>query len=808
MFKSYFIIAFRNLIRHKGFTAINIAGLALGITACLLIGLFVYDEVQYDKFVPDGERIYRVVVERSTPIGNEISPRTPPIYAPVLQQDVPEVETSVRTMEILSKNLLESGDKKLYVENGMYTGANFFTIFPLAFKYGSINDALQERNSIVLSEELATRFFGNENPVGREMTMEKESFLVRGVLKNSDAKFHLKLHYLLPIESAQLPTERMNVWYWSQFNTYVKLKKGASAHAAEATFQQIAKKNVPPVLGEMNHTNTPIFQPLHDIYLHSADFKIDMAQRGNIVYVKALSAIAMFILLIACFNFVNLATAKSLQRAKEVGIRKTLGASRKQLIFQFLGEAVFLTVFSVIISAALVEILLPTLNDFTGKTLTFQAFKNSQIILLLIGLTFTIGILAGLYPAAVLSGFQPVKVLKGTSASDGEPGKTPWLRQGLIVTQFIVSVFLIISAMTVFKQVNFLHNKDLGFSKEQVMFFPMRSENTFKNWETFKNELQRAPGIQSVSIGYGFPGDMVAGDRIIVPAGGERKQHSVTQILTDHDYIKTLGLKLSAGRDFSEEFATDKDHAYIINETAVKQFGFSSPENAIGKLLEWPVWNDRNPDSLKIGQIVGVVKDFHYKSLFDKLEPAVIQIFPEAYWKVAVKLETKNIESAMAHVQKVWNQFSPDFPIEYTFLDKNFEVMYKAEDKLQSLLWIFTGIAIFVACLGLFGLATYSAQRRKKEIGIRKVLGASISNIVIILTKELLRLVIIANIIAWPLAWFMMDGWLQNFAYRISINFDVFLLASAVTVLIAFVTISTQAFKAGSANPVDNLRTE
>jgi putative ABC transport system permease protein len=808
MLKSYFIIAFRNLIRHKGFTVINIAGLALGITACLLIGLFVYDEVQYDKFVPDGERIYRVVVERQSETGLETTPRTPPMYAPALQQDVPEIETAARTMEILSTNLLESGSTKTYETGGMYAEQNFFDVFPLPFKYGTFKNALTEPGFIIISEELAEKFFKHENPVGREIIVEKEAFVIKGVFKTRDVKFHLKLNYILPIAAAKIPAERMQWWIWNQFNTYVKVKNGADFKSAEAKFKAIVEKNSPPVMGEMRQKMVPHFQPLSDVYLHSADFKIDMAQRGNIVYVRALSAIALFILLIACFNFVNLATAKSLQRAKEVGIRKTLGASRAQLIAQFLGEAVFLTIFSVIISAALVEILLPQLNDFTGKTLTFQVFKNQQIILLLAGLTVTIGILAGLYPAFVLSGFQPVKVLKGTSASDGEPGKTPWLRHGLIVTQFVVSVFLIISAMTVFKQVNFLHNKDLGFSKEQIMFFPMRSENTFKNWETFKNELQRSPGIKSVSVGYGFPGDMVAGDRIIVPATEGKKQHSVTHILTDHDYIKTLGLKLSTGRDFSKEFATDKDHAFIINETAVKQFGFKTPEDAIGKPLEWPVWNDKNPDSLKIGKVVGVVKDFHYKSLFDKLEPAVIQIFPDAYWKVAVKLETKNIATAMAHVQKVWDQFSPDFPIEYTFLDKNFEAMYRAEDKLQSLLWIFTGIAIFVACLGLFGLATYSAQRRKKEIGIRKVLGASISNIVVILTKELLRLVIIANIIAWPIAWFMMDGWLQNFAYRISMNFDVFLLASAVTVLIAFVTISTQAFKAGSANPVDNLRTE
>jgi putative ABC transport system permease protein len=542
--------------------------------------------------------------------------------------------------------------------------------------------------------------------------------------------------------------------------------------------------------------------------LYSSALKFDVSQRGNITYVRALSIIAVFILLIACFNFINLATAKSLQRAKEVGIRKAIGAGKKQLLLQFTGETVLLALISMVIAVCITLLLLPWLNEFTGKQIPFTWLINPATLLALLILSFVVGVLAGFYPALVLSGFKPVKVLKAGTVANEEAGKTPWLRHSLVVIQFALSVLLIISAIVVFKQTEYLHNKDLGFNKEQIMFFPMSGDYMFSNVEAFKNELLRAPGVSSVSIGYGFPGDAVAGDDITVPRNGQHISQSATQLAVDYDYIKTLDLQIVAGRDFSKAMSTDKDHAFIINETAVKQLGFGTPQKALGQKLEWHPWGASNPDSLKTGEVIGVVKDFNYKSLYDKVETTILQIFPGAAWKVAVKIKTTGMSHTLASVRNAWNKFSPEYPLEYKFLDENFEQMYTAEDKLRALLWIFTGIAIFIGCLGLFGLAAYTAERRKKEVGIRKVFGASTESVVLLLSGGFIKLVVISLLVASPVAWYFMNKWLQDFAYRININWWIFVVAAATALSIAFITVSFQAIKAAVANPVKALRSE
>lgn len=806
MLRNYLLTAYRNLIRHKAFSLINIAGLALGLTACLLIGLFVYDELQYDKFLPDGDRIYRVYNDMSAKEAGSVVAPVPPMYGTTLEQRFPQVGQVVRILMLQfdANNLVEVGEKSLYEKGRTFTDPTFFEVFQLPFKYGSPEKALADPSSIVLSEEMAARMFGAVDPVGKQITVNKQPYLVKGVFYSNN-RFHLPVNFILPLEAAELPADRMKRWSWQQFYTYVKLREGADPQQVEATFRDIVGKQIDP---EQNRPfdYKPYLQPLWEVYLYSADFKYDQSIRGNITYVKALSIIAIFILLIACFNFVNLATAKSAQRAKEVGVRKAVGASRIQLVVQFLAETLLLTLISVIFAAALTSLLLPSLNAFTGKQMAFNIFTESSLLLLLLLLTLVVGLLAGFYPALVLSGFQPVKVLKSAVVIDSRVGRIQWLRHGLIVVQFALSIFLIISAFVVFKQVAYLHNKDLGFSKDQIMFFQMRGDKMFENYETFKQELKQVPGVKNVSIGYGFPGDATAGDGIITLRNGEQTHHSVTQLMVDYDYLNTLDVQLLAGRGFSKAYGTDANHAFLLNETAVRELGFGTPQAALGQPLRWQVWSDTNPDSLKEGKIIGVVKDFHFKSLYEKVEPTVLQIFPSAYWKVAVKIDGGNVAGTIAQVKEVWHKFSPDYPIEYVFMDESFQKMYLAEDKLKTLLWIFTGIAIFVACLGLFGLAAFAAERRKKEIGIRKVLGAENAAIVALLSKEFLILIVVSALIAFPLAWYAMHVWLQNFAYRIEIPVWVFLAAGITAAAVAFLTVSYQALKAASVNPVANLR--
>jgi putative ABC transport system permease protein len=618
--------------------------------------------------------------------------------------------------------------------------------------------------------------------------------------------FHLDFHYLMSLPSAGIEPERMENWTWHQFYTYVKLKPGADVQQLQDKFQAHVKKEIYPTLTQVGSSFLPFFQPLKDIHLKSADFTYDNAVRGNESYVNGLTIIAFFVLAIACFNFINLATARSFRRAREIGVRKVVGADRKQLVIQFIGETVLLSVLSMIIATIATLVILPFLNEFTGKSIHFNPFTDPLLGLSILAAGVLIGIIAGIYPAFVLSGFQPIKVLKSIKPTGG--GNLGWLRQGLVVVQFALSALLIVSSLIVYKQIKYLNTKDLGFNKEQVVFFQMRGDVTAK-LETFKSELKASPNVLSVTSGYGLPGDQYAGDGINIPGEDGDKEYSANVFIGDHDYIKTLGLKLVAGRDFSKDMATDVKEAFIINETAVKELGFGTPEKAIGQRLNWNEWaptDTLNP--VKKGKVIGVIRDFHYKSLHEKVTTSVIHIYPQVSFKIAVKLNTADIKNTIAFINDTWNKFSPGYPLDYKFMDDTYGKMYQAEENLGSLIWIFTIMAIFIGCMGLFGLAAFSAEQRIKEIGIRKVLGASVFSITALLSKSFVRLVFISSLIGFPLAWWAMNKWLQDFSYRITIGWWVFVVAGVAALAIALLTVSLQAIKAARANPIKNLRTE
>jgi putative ABC transport system permease protein len=809
MLQNYLKTAIRNLWRYKGFASINILSLTIGIIGCLVIALFVWDEKQYDKFVPEGEAIYRIYEERNNENVITYGASVPPAYASFLKHEYPEVAATARMMMRNDKYLMENGDKKGYEEKGWLVDSTFFQIFPVKFLGGDINTALNNPNSIVISEDLARRYFNNENPVGKTIKINKDDMMVKGVFANPPSHFHLNFHYLMPMSSNGISKEFMERWTWHQFYTYVKLKPGADVQQLQNKFQAHVKKEVFPTLTQVGSTFLPFFQPLKNIHLQSSDFIYDNAVRGNKTYVSALSIIALFVLIIACFNFINLATARSFRRAKEIGVRKVVGADRKQLIFQFIGETILLSVFSMLLATVATMFIIPWLNHFSDKSIQFNPFTNPLLALIIITTGIVIGIMAGIYPALILSGFQPIKVLKNMKLVG--VGRTSWLRHALVVIQFALSVLLIVSTTIVYRQTKYLNNKDVGFNKEQVIYFQIRDslESNPKTLETFKSELRSSPDIVSVTSGYGLPGDQYAGDGITLPTKDGEKEYSSNVFIGDHDYTKTLGLRIIAGRDFSRNMSTDEREAFIINETAVKEWGFGTPEKAIGRPIYWREWVPADTSQpMKKGKVIGVVQDFHYKDLHEKVTASVIQLYPQVVYKVAVKARTADMRSAIDFITKKWSQFVPAYPLDYKFMDETYGQMYKSEQKLSELLWIFTIMAIFIGCMGLFALAAFSAEQRTKEIGIRKVLGATVFNIMGLLSKNFLLLVLIASIIAVPVAWWAMSSWLKDFPYRVNISFWIFGIAIVAALLIAFITVSFQSVKAATTNPVKSLRTE
>ena len=810
MIKNYLKTAIRSLLRYKGFALINIASLTIGIIGCLVIGLFVWDEWQFDKSIPQGENVYRIYEQRKNNDALTYNAAVPPAYATFVKRQYPEVDTTARILMSLDKFLMEVGDKRGYEDKGWFVESSFLKIFPLRLLKGDPASALGAPATIILNEQLANKYFGNENPVGRTLKIDKTDLTVTGVLRKLPAHFHLDFHYLMSLPSAGIEPERMEKWTWHQFYTYVKLKPGADVQQLQNKFQAYMKKEIFPTLTQAGFTFLPFFQPLKDIHLKSADFIYDNAIRGNESYVKALTIIALFVLIIACFNFINLATARSFRRAKEIGVRKVAGADRRQLILQFIGETVLLSILSMIIATLATAFLVPVLNQFTGKSIEFNPLVHANLALIILASGFVIGILAGIYPALILSGFQPIRVLKSMKPVTSGIGAA-WLRKALVVVQFSLSVLLIVSTIIVYRQTKYMNDKDLGFNKDQIVYFQLRDSlrSNAKTLETFKSELKRFANVVSVTSGYGLPGDQYAGDGIILPGKGGDKEHGANVFIGDYDYVKTLGLRVVAGRDFSRDMSTDVTQAFLINETAVKEFGFGTSEKAIGQPLYWNEWVPRDTlNPVKKGKVIGVVQDFHYKSLHEKVTASVIQLYPQVAFKVAVKLKSADMKNTLAYINNVWNKFVPAYPLDYKFMDDSYGKMYQSEQKLSDLLWIFTIMAIVVGCMGLFGLAAFSAEIRTKEIGIRKVLGANALNIVGLLSKNFLLLVLIATLIAFPIAWWAMNKWLEDFPYRVNVSWWIFGVAIVAALLIAFITVSFQSIKAAIANPVKSLRTE
>jgi putative ABC transport system permease protein len=796
MIGNYLKTALRHIWKHKGYSFINVAGLTVGMACCLLIMAFVRDELAFDRYNEKAARIFRLVdgfdVEGDR--GRFFALSSAP-FAPTLKREFPQVEEAVRLMP-RSRQMVTVGEKKSY-EVPFYADASLFSVFTLPLVKGDPAAALKAPNSVVISERFAAKYFGPEDPVNKTLKIERVELQVTGVMKNMPRRSHFTSEMFVSMATlegnANLRKTFFENWVRHEFYTYVLFHDARDAAAVEAQLpafiERHAAATVKSVLGG---TLSSALQPLTSIHLRS-HFLLEIGANGDIKYVVIFSIIAVFILLIACVNFMNLSTARAAARSKEVGLRKVVGAGRFQLVRQFLGESFLFTAFALALSALLVILALPAFNGLAGKAITLRDMFDATTAGFMLAILVVVGLASGSYPAFFISAFRPGSVLK---RSPGTAAGRSLLRRVLVVGQFAVSIVLIVSTGVVLDQLDFLRNRKLGFDKSHVVVMPVRVGSIRTNIEGVKASLKENPRVLSATLAIGVPGGMLAGDSIDLITEQGKKRVTVAMIYADHDYLKTMGMEIVQGRDFSKEMKTDANQAIIVNEAAVRAFGLRNP---LDTGFEWDE---------KKGKVIGVVRDFQFKTLRQEITPLIIQIWTDSGLILAVKISADHIPETLAFLEKKWKDIDPAHPFEYSFMDQTFDAIYRGEERLGKIFSLAAGLAIFIASLGLFGLALFTIEERTKEIGIRKVLGATIGKIAVLLSREFALLVLLANVLAWPAGYFLMRRWLQNFAYRVDIQPWIFVLSAGAAFAIAVLTISWQTLRAARANPVKALKYE
>jgi putative ABC transport system permease protein len=793
MFRSYFTVAIRNLVRQKLYAGITVLGLAVGISGCLLISLYIVDELSYDRFHEKAGQIYRVVVQ--DPAGKGLALTSAP-FGPALKKDYPEVQHMTRISEE-GGGPVRYKEKQLMVPEIYFADPGIFDIFTYRFIEGNPEKALREPQTIILTRRLAEQLFGNtSDAVGKTVTFEGNfPNTVTGVIEDIPHNSHLRFRAL-----RAFPLNFTDSWYSFEIYTYLLLPPGYNGRQLEAKLPQFYRRYLARE-GQKEEFKIQL-QPLTDIHLRS-HLDHELSANGDIAYVYIFAAVAGLVLLMACINYVNLATARSAGRAKEVGVRKVVGSSRQQLVSQFLLESILMVTASLVLAVGLTQLLIPVFNAFTGKEIALSYLFTLPALGVLALLALVTGLLSGLYPALVLSRFRPVAVLKG--AFNHQSSGT-FFRRSLIVFQFVISVMMISSTWIIWKQLQFMNQKDLGFHKEQVLTLHIQSRQTRIKVPVIKQQLLRNPAVTAVAAASNPIGNnnIGAGGFYFEEDGAMPAQTKPAQrFLVDHDFIPAMGIQLLEGRNFSNDIKSDSAEAVIVNETLVNRLGWQEP---VGKRVAYFVDNDGNTATAKV---VGVVKDFHIYSLQHAIEPLVLRLAPPSEQdNLYVRINPAHTQAALSFVKETYGSFDPENPYEASFLDKNFAQQYEAEQKRGQVFMAFALLAITIACLGLFGLAAYMAEKRTKEIGIRKVMGASAGSIVTLLSRDFAGLVLIALVIAVPVAWYIMDRWLQDFAYKTDIGWWIFAGAGAISLLIALLTVSYQATKAALANPVDSLRSE
>ncbi|MCS4435316.1 ABC transporter permease [Aquiflexum gelatinilyticum] len=808
MVSTYFKIVFRNTKKHPLYVMINIFGLAVGMAVSILILLFVKHELSYDKYHENSDRIVRVSrawFNQDGEISLHLGHAAPP-FGPLIKSDFgDDVEQTVRFFNF--NPLVKYNDDAFVEERFFFADPEVFEVFSWKLLEGKSDVLGQFSDAIILTETMAKKYFGNENPIGKTLELElvgnRVPFQVRGLMEDVPDNSHFQVDFLAsmrPVNDFYGGEEQMMQNYGSNnFSTYLLLAEGVKAEVLEAKLPELIDRH----MGE-NQAGVPASKgtqlflwPLTDIHLHS-NLDSEIEPNGNIDYVYVYLAVALFILLIACINFMNLSTARSSLRSMEVGLRKVMGADRSGLVRQFMGESFVLAFIALVFAVILVFVFLPVFANFTDKALSFNLIKNPEYLFGLLGLALFVGLISGSYPALFLSGFTPSKVLKGVfKAGSGHKQ----FRSALVTGQFAISVMLIVAVLVVISQLNFMQSKDLGFKKDDLVVLPA-NQNITGNYLILKDRLENHPGIREVSISSRVPsGRLLDSQGASAEVNGELSQVNVriADIHVAHNFTQTFGIPIVAGRTFDYLQATDSTEAFVLNEAAIRAIGWSSPEEAVGKQFNY---------GGRKGYVTGVMKDFHFESLHQPIVPIVFMISVDRSNLVTIKIDAEKKEETLAYLKEEWQQLRPDYPFDPLFVDEGFNRQYEAENKVKTIFTFFAGLAVLISILGLLGLTTFETEQRTREIGIRKVMGAETFNIVTLLGKDFMKLVFFGFLIAVPISWYGMSQWLEDFAFRIGISWQVFLIAGLVAGLIAAVTVSGQAIKAALANPVKSIKNE
>ena len=801
MLKNYLKVALRNLVKQKSYSIITIIGLSVGITCCLLIMLYVKQELSYDKFFPRSDRIFRVAHQVTTPQAVTSGAATPAPLAPALKEEYPEIQYITR-MYFENALLFEIGSKRIFEDNLIFADPEFFKVFPFRILMGDPSHLLDSPDSLVLTASMAKKYFADENPIGKTIRVDKQyNFIIAGVMQDIPINSHYHFDFVASFlaKNEENFGTWMNLWTGiTTLYTYAVLPENLNIEEFAHKAENIITRHSEPRLG----IERKIFlQPLKSIHLHS-HIEDEIEENNYVSRLIILSTIAFLILIVACINYMNLATSQSAKRAKEVGMRKVMGAGRFQLAKQFMGESIFLTLLAMFISILWVELFLPAFSSFVGKPVSLSFGENILFLSGFMFLSLLVGAISSIYPALILSRHLPIRTLKGLKDSPKGSAGQVIFKKALLVFQFVVSILLIASTIIIVQQLHYMKNAHLGFDKESTIVIPLLDEPVQKRYEAMKHELLTHPDVTGVTGCLKSP----IGNNVMItrafPKGREAGvSFTVYLNFVDYDYIRNFEIEMVAGRNFSKEYSTDSKDAFIVNEATVRKWGMSSPEEAVGEKLLTGFYGLE-------GTVIGVAKDYHIASFHQEIEAQILIHNPEIFWEMALKIRSKDMSNTLAFIERAWNEFAPEYPFTYSFLDESIDRLYDGEEQTARIIRTFSIIAIAIACLGLFGLAAFAAERRTKELGIRKVLGASVSNLIFMLSSEFTKWVLLSNILAWPLAYFAMRRWLQSFAYRINIEIWPFILAAAFALVIALFTVSYQAVRAALTNPVETLRYE